>query len=369
MNITPVGGFFAFEITPAGILATETKLTPGGVLDKAIKELSWEKLLDQATGGIQNAIAEQVLSKILGPSDWERDVSSKLEEIIGKLDDMLDEIRELRVYINESQRQMWRDTLHAKLKLHILGLTSFMAGARATGTLEGNELVLFTLQANSLYDGLAEIAFMTPDSPRPDGVPLYAAVQAGLLMLIVSHRILGIQNETTKNLLSRFVSVFSMWHKKIQDQTSAKTLEVQAEISFFNNFPLRGALSVGDESGGGFLRPDSIDRFAVYVIIDGGVDRPYTFVNYEFVPFKTTEYDPSKFTFFPLPYPSWSHYVDPRTGFCGGAGQAGYLAIHMCNMLNARRLALLESIENVRKLQLVVTGLADAEARFANLLP
>lgn len=368
MKITPAGGFFAFEITPLGLLTKKTSLTPGGVLDATIKELTWEKLLDLATGGIKNKIGEAILGRLLGPTDWEREVSTQLEEIIGKLDTILDEIRELRIYINESQRMMWRDTLQTKLRIHVIALTALMAGARAAGKLEGKPLEFFTLQTNDLYDGLAEITFMTPDSLRPDGIPLYAAVQAGLLMLVVAHRILGIEAATTNSLLSNFITAFGMWHGKIKDLASTKTATIEAEVNFFNSFPHRGALSVGNSEGGGFCPPTDIVRFAVLVNIDGGVEKPYTFVGYELEPFNIREVNSTNFVVFPLPYPSWSSYVDPNTGICGGMGQAGVLAIHMCNMLNVRRNNLLENIENLRKLQLVLTGLSDAQVRFRNLI-
>src|ERR1700740_2809479 len=80
---------------------------------------SWDTLLDKGVAGAESAIASAVLSEILGPDAWEREVTDDLTAVIGKLDQILTEIRALRQFITDALRSSWREILRVNVQARI----------------------------------------------------------------------------------------------------------------------------------------------------------------------------------------------------------------------------------------------------------
>lgn len=367
MKICPVDMRFDFELHPDGMVTKTFREMEGAELFDAeagpvIKELTWEALLDSATEGVVGAIGGKIVSEILGPDDWERGVSNQLSTIISMLDEILEKVIQLQNYITNDRREAWRAISFAQITSNVFTLTDLIAGAKRTGTLSGNQLDVFKSTTTTLLENLQYIAIYN-EHGQYQAIPLYAAIESGLLMLVAAFRILDIPIEET---VLRFVNTFKTWEQVVNDLKQSQLPEITAEVDSLNNFPHRGALAVGGPGGHGYIPfaySGNNDRTAVIIIIDGGMEKPFAYVRDEFLDYSLRDpYDPNRIPLFPKPY-FFSSHVSPD-GNAPGLSYAHQRSADLIRDLNARRTSAIDKLESLRRLQLVISGLSDAQTRF-----
>ncbi|MGO4307338.1 hypothetical protein [Cupriavidus sp. RAF12] len=347
----------------------------GNVIADAINNLDWDEILQRAANSAAEGLGAGVISMILGSNRWEQQIAEDLQKVISKLDVILDEIRELRKYIRDSNRANTRAALQADLIGPIITLTDYMRGIRAAGELDDSLRRLFELATNDLTLGLSRVVkYQEPESDRPLGIPLYASIEAGLIMLIIAHKALEIPDGTTKAQVETYIGTFAEWQSVLKTDADAWLGKINAETAFLIGFPHRGAL----EGGGPKNSPTLFDctggnmASICYGVIDGGIDKPFKFERVDVEEYDTHQIGASIPTeLFPFPYtyhgPGGCMHLQ-NNKIVGGDSTAAFRAILMVKDLNSRRSVLLENAEQLRKLQLVVDSLGTAQLRLRNLV-
>lgn len=337
----------------------------------ALEGLDWETILERAAESAASGIAVGVLKILAGPTQWEKRISEDLQNIIGKLDLILDEIRELRKYIRDVNRASIRAALKADLTGPILNLTGYMDGIRKARKLDGEAREMFRRATGDLTQGLSRVVtYQEPDSSRPLGIPLYASIEAGLIMLIIAHKTLKIDVGVTKGLVDAYMNTFSEWEEVLKSDASNLLDKINSEMAYISGYPHRGAMEVaGPKEHPRLFNCLTDSRTLIYVIIDGGVDKPFSVVGLDI-----EDYDINKLASvdkFPFP---WGLGLNPvcfrgESQVFPAADAAAYgRASVMINELNSRRGALLENAEQLRKLKLVIESLAAAQTRLPKLV-
>ncbi|BCF90109.1 hypothetical protein PPGU16_31760 [Paraburkholderia largidicola] len=342
----------------------------------ALEALDWDTILQRAAESAAGGIAAGVVKTLLGPTEWERQISADLQTIIGKLDVILDEIRELRKYIRDANRANTRAALQADLVGPISTLTDYMVGIRHAKKLDPRLRSLFELATNDLTLGLSRVInYQEPDSARPLGIPLYASIEAGLIMLVIAHNVLEIPKATTRAQIETYAKTFAEWRSILKADADGLLVTVNAETAYLTSYPHRGALEIGGLHGnsqfdctGRQYDPREGGNTLVFGVIDGGVDKPFVIVRMDLEPYTVENLE--KADRFPFP---WSVSGVGCGGLAvwamvaGASGAYGRTQV-MVRGLNTRRDTLLENAEQLRKLLLVIDSLGSAPVRLGKLL-
>ncbi|WP_155636031.1 DUF4200 domain-containing protein [Burkholderia stagnalis] len=368
-TIYPRNGHFTYQIDEKSFSAQATAGSDPSIIS-ALDKLTWDKIFDDAIEGASSALVKTGLSILFGPTPWESKVSGQLQTIIGRLDDILDEIRALRTYIRDEQRKQYRDALHAQLTTHIATLTSYMAGIRQERKLEGNLKYLFLDAVESLTDGIGYIAnHNESETNRPIGIPLFAAVESGLVMLIVCQRILDLPTSTTKKLIADYTKIFKIWGDSLINDCQPIISAINSESTYLCDFPHRGALEAGGVGGSTIRSAIQPTESICYAVIDGGLDKPFVLIRVEAEEYpKSESHLPTSRFPFPYSYTGGPNIFGETTWIVGGLTGTADRATRMVQDLNNRRNDLLENLEQLRKVQLMIDSIASAPARLARLL-
>ncbi|MFL9668997.1 hypothetical protein WIX39_018755 [Variovorax sp. AB1(2024)] len=339
---------------------------------------------DVVLGKVISAIAEEVgkgigqalIKRLFGGA--ENDVAAQLKLITQKLDAILRAVVGLQDFIVAHDIQRAQETSDAKIQTHIEAMRGHLRGAAAHGTLDGNNLTLFLDQVTALTNDLGELA-RKRDEGIPEGLPMFVQVQAGLAMLFLGHRILGVPADTSRSFLKDYGIHFTEWISILSAAVNAMAPGVAQEAAAIEAFPKRGWLTYGNAVGLGDFDFDlgTLDGpkpyYACVANIAGGVSVPFRLLGIDRVP-QTSLADSLNLPVFPgfnptwpAPVPSWWVSVDSPRFRNSGEQAAIDRANYMVSLLNERRQALLDRLDVMRGLKESIESIRRGEENLAQL--
>lgn len=386
------GSLYSYELSALSLVAKAKASAVWGPGRDKPKQLSWDQILDAAyskvgeeikkglPGGIVSGVVSVLLDRTLGPDKWEQSVTEQLKEVIAKLDQILDEIRALRGFITEHERQTWREILRARITGGISILERYLPAIREDGTMEGLTSTILGTALAQLEQDLEEVSNRRElETNRPLGIPLYAAVQASVLLIASVQYLTRVDRKSTLQLLNDYESLLTLWSSTLNDPLAARIKASSAEAAFLQSIPKRGHITTTGPNFASVTAPTDHRVMAVFVVIEGGLDAPFKFVRLE----HGNVYDKAR----PEEHAKWVNESNSSGTFPLEVFPLRLLAIpplsvgnvnnnhypshaeivagahEMCNKLNSRRNALLDSVEETRKLQEAQASIASGAER------
>ncbi|WGT62480.1 hypothetical protein [Variovorax paradoxus] len=341
-----------FVVTPAAQGAV--------VAGKIIWDVVLGKIISAIAEEVGKGIGQALIKRMFGGT--EDDFAAQLQAITQKLDTILRAVIGLQDFIIAHDIQRARDTSDAKIQTHIKAMRSHLRGAAAQGSLQGDNRILFRDQVTALTNDLGELARKREEG-IPEGLPMFVQVQAGLAMLFLGHRILGLPVETSRSFLKDYGVYFAEWVAILTATVNAMAPGVAQEAAAVDAFPKRGWLTYGNAAGlgefdfdlGGLDGPNPY--YACVANIQGGVNMPFKLIGIDRVP-QTSMADSLNLPVFPgfnpalpAPAPYWWIATDGPRFRTSGEQAAIDRANHMVSLLNERRQALLDRLEVMRGLK------------------
>lgn len=214
---------------------------------------SWKWALQSAGGGVLSAAAGMVFDEIVGPSNWERETTEKLNQIIAKLDEILNEIAALRTFITEEGRERWRETLKARICGRIEDIAGHITSARDRGAISADDRIQLHSATASLKEAIGDIAAYSDKSGNPLGMPLYVSVAAAVPILHVAQRLLSISKEILNNDLDRFSATMKQWSSIMEKKAKEMIDQIQPFEAYLTTFPQTGFIAWTSYSGQDYL--------------------------------------------------------------------------------------------------------------------
>jgi hypothetical protein len=306
------------------------------------------------------------------------DLAAQLQVVTQKLDAILRAVTGLQDFLIAHDIQRARETSDAKIQTHIEAMRGHLRGAAAHGSLDGDNRVLFRDQVTALANDLGELARKRAEG-IPEGLPMFVQVQAGLAMLFLGHRVLGLPVETSRSFLTDYGVHFAEWVAILTATVNAMAPGVAQEAAAVDAFPKRGWLTYGNAVGLGEFDSalGTLDGpnpyYACVANIEGGANAPFKLISIDRVP-QNSLADSFNLPVFPGFNPSWpspapSWWTTPGGPQFRTSGEQAAIdrASYMVSLLNDRRRALLDRVEVMRGLNESIASIRRGERDLAQL--
>jgi predicted hydrocarbon binding protein len=340
-----------------------------------------DEILDSAVEAVVDSIGKEiggaVIKKIFGSQNkWEKEVSSQLSIIINKLDEIIQSIEELKQFFRESQLQSIREMLRVVVIGNIQTISDVIDDIRTEKKLTAaskDQLTQATKDLSVCIDGI--LRYVEENTNKPLGLPLYGAVQAGVIMLDVGFRILN--SKLAKSKLERAIVKLEEWHRYLNDISLPMISSAHSETTYLESQQKLATCSLESRSNQ-YTQGININEYytILKVRIEGGASKDFRFVDFETgEEFLGREYQAiydtliSKSTQFPFPYGFRPYYASHGhyTEVLDIRRNVYYMVLPMINTLNSRRGSLLLNLKNISDIQSLMNSLSLSQLRLAKI--
>ena len=364
LEIKPRESFYSFSLSADRLYVAPAVGGAVVVAGKLVWDVILAKLVETIIKEVGTAIGKEVASRLFGSkTPWEQEISSNMREVIAKLDQILDEIAALREYWKEDARQQWRNILDAQVTTHIKEITKYFEGARSAGKLTDPLRSLITLQLNDLSNALGNIAnYRDPTTKQPVTLPLYAAIEAGVIMAVLTQRALDLPPEVSKSTVNEYCGIFSEWSRILEEKLAPIRAWSVAEVALLDGWPKKGAMAYATNPAAATNQSPMVSLW--FVLLQGGANNQFSF---ELVQEEIDYFNNGPYLAYPFPY----GFEGISAGLAETVGnQIAYQrGLRMVSDLNARRAHFLEQLDLMRGIQEVISSLDHGRSRMAALLP
>ncbi|MDF2652634.1 MAG: hypothetical protein K0Q73_8439 [Paenibacillus sp.] len=336
------------------------------------------KVIDSAAAEFGGAVGKELAKRIFNsPTAWEKETSLKLDLIISKLDEILSAIAALRELIHQDILQSIREQVRSQIAAHIHSIGDIISDVkqhkRLTET-SHDQLVIVTVLLKSGLDSLLD--YRDEATKKPLGLPLYAAAQAGVIMLTLGYRLMG--STLSNGIVERAVSKFTEWQQYADNIIAPLIAEANDEANNLNNFVKFAPMDIANDEEGSFhsnYQPGN--EYLIMGRIAGSANEPFTIIDTPNGPmFDYTKWLESYANLvlgvpqFPPPYnfvhrrPFWPYeviHVSVRAE-CSGR------LFRMVEWLNARRIRLLQKLAYIDDVQKLIRSLEAGKRRLEKLV-
>ncbi|MFJ7110136.1 hypothetical protein ACIQU2_21455 [Pseudomonas sp. NPDC098740] len=344
----------------------------GSVIDEIL-----DSAVETVVDSIGKGVGGEVIKKIFGSQNkWEKEVSSQLSIIINKLDEIIQSIEELKKFFRESQLQTIREMLRVVVIGNIQTISDVINDIRSEKKLTAaskDQLTQATKDLSVCIDGI--LRYVEENTNKPLGLPLYAAVQAGVIMLDVGFRILN--SKLAKPKLERAIVKFEEWHSYLNDISLPMISSAHSEATFLENQQKLATCSLESRSNQYTQGINIIEYYTILKVkIEGGANKDFRFVDFEkgeeFLGENYKEvYDTliSKSPQFPFPYgfrpyyASYGHYIE----VLDIRRNVYYMILPMITTLNSRRGSLLLNLKYISDIQSLMNSLSLSKLRLTKI--
>lgn len=349
----------------------------------SVRDLGWDALLDEvfseAASALGGGLGDELVKRLTGGAPWEREVSAKLDTVIARLQDIVVAIRALEKLFRVEIVRGLQERLDADLRGGVRLIAALITRIRIEGLTDALRDQLTLEVTNLQHMVLSTLEYKEHGNEgRPLGLPLYAGVQSCVLMIVIGQRILGtgMGDEIVKEMIRRF----GQWADFVEEQLADMRQPAEAEAVFLNSIPKRAPMTSCNlpqsTAGGGpcfFRHLEPTDPWLLYGVIEGDVNTPFRIVAMEEGP-KYNRFDSAPYfkeAVHGVPqFPLWARYASPPAHYAGAVpnvepvgARAIFLLQQTCEALEARRIALLSTLDSIRDLQAIRDSLLLADGR------
>lgn len=386
-EIKPVDRPYSIQIKDQRLFVAPAAAAGAGAGAAVVVAVKWiwdvilSKVIASAVESFGQEVGKRAAEALFGGANSaaNRQINAKLDVVIGKLDEVLFAIRALGPLFREISLQTLRERLRAEmLTLIEANLLVIERVANADSESKKEEAMTDLKRLSEQLDFLTGsiLNYQEEGTGRPLGLPMYAAVQAGLVTMFIAFRVRG---EDCTAQFERAKTRFREWHNFLEKQTAPLRENVEREVAFLNGLPHATAMGIGNyEDAGGirfFMHTVSTNQncFFVDAVIEGSAEVPFRLVEIrrgaDFV-----WWDDAKFAEVVKNGPQWPYPYNfnnqpPTTIADNPVYWIGLYAQKFVAEVNERRNAMLQTAEALQDLQDIMDSLLLAPDQLKLLLP
>ena len=337
-----------------------------------------DKVIDSAAEEFGGAIGKELAKRIFNsPTAWEKETSLKLDLIISKLQDILNAIAALRELIHQDLLQTIREQLRSQIFAHINSISDIVTDVRKhkrLTTASHDQLNIITALLKTSIGSLLD--YRDEVTQKPLGLPLYAAIQTGLIMLTLGYRLMS--SQLSNGVVERAVNKFTEWQQYANDIIAPLITEANVEANNLDNVVKYAPMAISNDDEGNFhSNYEPGNEYLIMGRIAGSANEPFTVVGTSNGP----KFDYRKWTDsytdlvlnvpqFPAAYGfvhRWPLYPY-EVLHVRASGDANNRLYIMVDWLNARRSALLQKLTYIEEVQKLTRSLEAGKRRLGTLV-
>lgn len=336
------------------------------------------KVIDSAAAEFGSAIGKELAKRIFSsPTAWEKETSLKLDLVISKLDEILSAVAALRELIHQDLLQSIREQVRSQIAAHIHSIGDIISDVRKNKRLtetSRDQLIVVTVLLKSGLDSLLD--YRDEVTQKPLGLPLYAAIEAGVIMLTLGYRLMG--STLSSGIVERAVNKFTEWQQYASNIIAPLMAEVDAEANSLNGYVKFAPMAISNDEEGNFhsnYQPGN--EYLIMGQVAGSANEPFTIIGAQNGPmFDYRKWVDSYNSLvrdvpqFPPPYnfvhrmPLWPYEIVHISARSDSFSRL----FRMVEWLNARRSTLLQKLAYIEDVQKLIRSLETGKQRLGSLI-